>query len=149
MDVFHITPRTDNKYCIYISDCVKWVRVTWKNTPVTFGRDRIPGGRNIASCFIGVWDSRVSAAGSPSPRSDLDLTGVARGAPPPYCFLYCRRISRGWRKAPGEHRGGNWEAPTEFNKGEGIKREVAAVSEASRRYNGGVRKGPGGPGGWL
>lgn len=38
-------------------------------------------------------------------------------------------------------------APAEFNKGEGIKREAAAVSKASLRYNGGVRKGPGGPGG--
>lgn len=51
--------------------------------------------------------------------------------------------------APGEQRGGNWEAPTEFNKGEGLKREGAAASMAGLRDSSGVRKGPGGPGGWL
>lgn len=39
----------------------------------------------------------------------------------PYCFQYCCSVSGGWGN-PGEQRCSNWEAPTEFNKGEGLNR---------------------------
>lgn len=55
-----------------------------------------------------------------------------------------------WKEKPGGERccSGNWEALTEFNKGEGLNGRLSLSPSVVLRFLGGVRKDPEGPGGW-
>lgn len=127
-------------------------RRSWTKPTTVCGRRSPPRARrNIAPCFIDVRRGEDSAAGASPARAEPDSTQrgprwFSSSPPPPYCFQYCCCVSCGlWEK----RRGGNWETSTGFNKGAGLNGGSEAAAEGPPRHVAGVRKDPGGPGGWL
>lgn len=107
-----------------------WVESLWNTLS-------FPKAEEVLLCVLLTFSERagsnkVSAAAS----SSLEVCRVLPEVfPPPYCFQYCCRVSCG-RRHPGEQRRSNWEALTEFNKGEGLNRRsrlLASLVSVHRR----------------
>lgn len=96
---------------------------TVSDSSLTLEHIEIPG-RQKKYCFVFYWRFLSQGLGcrlfftETQPGLDRVLPEVFS---PPYCFQYCCCVSCGWRN-PGEQRRSNWEALTEFNKGEGLNR---------------------------
>ena len=105
-----------------------WLKNCFRLQPSCFDKTlRFPKAEKVLLCVLLIFSDWAESKKEPWLRPPLHQTrpGRDRVLPevfsPPYCFQYCCCVWCGGSNQ-GERRRCNWEALTEFNKGEGFNR---------------------------